>query len=461
METELNPSKLIDLAIKKGADQVEIYHLKDECIKVQTESGHIKTSGEIFSDGVGFRVLKNKSLGFTYTTDFRKDTLEKTIENAIKIAKLLKSKKVEFSFPKKGKPSIVKKIYSKELGELNASQALELMNRLLDAIKSNKKNYEIVPTYGLIECHKTHVFLYNSQGFDDSYKKTDMLGGIRTLINKYDKTGNGFEAQFCSQIENFNPENIGYDAGKQAIDNLESKKIDTCKTDLIIGPHGNAKLFIPFTKAIYANNIKNKQSLFIDKIGEEIGSKNLFMYDDGTYEGGLGSAPFDDEGVSSKRKCIVEGGLLKNYLYDLETASEAGIEGTGNGIRCTFYPNHNKYKFNPTVGVTNFILKKGDNSKEDLISEIKNGVLATFLVGDGDPASGDFSFEIRNGYQIENGEIKHSLRQASFSGNLSETLKNIQEIGDDSRMTQAFIGVGQGTFITPSIRISDALIVAE
>jgi PmbA protein len=344
---------------------------------------------------------------------------------------------------------------------MRPEEAVEQMNIILETIKTFSKKYRITPTYGLIECHRTHVYLHNSQDFRNSYKKSDLLGGIRTLIDNKGRKGNGMEAQFCSCLDDFNPVQIGEESCKQSLESLKSKKIPTQKTELIIEPHGSAKFFIPFTKALFANNVKNQQSLLKDRIGDEIGSTNITFFDDGVLKGGLGSQPFDDEGVASKTKCIVEQGVLKDYLYDLQTAAEMNVNSTGNGLRCTFYPYHKKYRCRPTIGVTNFLVKEGDISREEIISETQNGVIATFLVGDGDPTTGDFSFEIRNGYKIENGEVKHSIKQASFSGNILSALKKIQHIADNSRTTQAFLGVGQGAFITPSIQLQDTLIVGE
>jgi PmbA protein len=461
LQEQIDIPRLIDFGFKKGADEIEIFHLKDRSIKIHSEYGKITVAVESNDEGIGVRVLKNKLLGTSYTTNIEEKSLKKKIEKTIKITGL-KNEKVDFIFPPSQRTPKIKGIYSKKLGDISASQAIGLMERVLTSINSNsKQNRKIEATYGLIETHNTSILISNSQGFNDSYKKTSIIGGIRTLLNRKGNTGNGFGVQFCSELDKFNPEGIAEESCKQAIESLNSSKVDTGKTDLIIDPHGNTKLFIPFTKTLFADKIQNQQSILIDKIGEEIGSNNLTIIDDGTIQGGLGSTPFDDEGIISKRKIILEDGIFKNILYDLETSANEGLDSTGNGLRTTFYPNHKKYKFPPAPGVTNFILKKGDQERDEMISDTKKGVLATFLVGDGDPASGDFSFEIRNGYKIENGEIKGSVEQASFSGNILRILENIQGIGNNPIISQAFIGVGQGTFITPSIKISDALVIGE
>jgi PmbA protein len=190
-----------------------------------------------------------------------------------------------------------------------------------------------------------------------------------------------------------------------------------------------------FIPSIDADNVQKERSSLINKIGDNIASESLSIYDDGTLESGLGSSISDDEGVPSQKTCVIGNGVLKSYLHDSYTAGKAGVESTGNAVR-------DSYASLPGIGVTNLVL---DYPSSDLIPEIDNGIFINTVIGahTANRISGDFSVEARNTFVIENGEIGAPGNSLMVSGNIFELLSGIQGAGKDVKKV--------GGIVLPSI----------
>lgn len=132
------------------------------------------------------------------------------------------------------------------------------------------------------------------------------------------------------------------------------------------------------------DSIYRKASFLADKLGERIASERLTLIDDGTIPGLFGTAPFDDEGVPSRRSVVIERGVLKTYLLNCYTARKLGLKTTGNASRGV--------TGNARVGHGNLYAEAGDKKPEEIIAGVKNGFYVTELMGFGvNIVTGDYS----------------------------------------------------------------------
>jgi len=168
-----------------------------------------------------------------------------------------------------------------------------------------------------------------------------------------------------------------------------------------------------------------------------VASKELSLFDDPTLPRGLGSTPFDGEGLSTSRQPLIDAGVLSTFLYDSYTARKAGVEPTANGQRGWAGP--------PGIGVFNLCVAKGQRSPEDIIGSCDRGLLLTRGLGRGvNAVSGEYS-RGANGLWIEGGEIVHPVQEVTIAGDCREMLQSISAIGSDFTM--------RGTTGAPTIRI--------
>jgi PmbA protein len=219
------------------------------------------------------------------------------------------------------------------------------------------------------------------------------------------------------------PEEIGRKAAERAVRRLGARKIPTCQVPIVFDPLCARSLLSHLFDAVSGSSIYRKSSFLVDKIGDSVASSNVTVVDDARMPCGLGSSPFDDEGVPTQTTPIIENGVLKNYLQSAYTARKLGTQPTGNGSRAASGV--------VTIGPTNFYLKAGDYTPEEIIGSVEKGLFVVELIGFGvNTVTGDYS-RGAVGIWIENGKFVHAVQEITIAGNLRELLKNVEMIGND------------------------------
>ncbi|MBU2559397.1 TldD/PmbA family protein [archaeon] len=186
--------------------------------------------------------------------------------------------------------------------------------------------------------------------------------------------------------------------------------------------------------AAEADHVIQNESIIAGMIGKRIASEAVDVYDDPTLPGSFGFYFYDSEGTKGRKKALLKDGILKEFLHSRETASELGMEPTGNSRAQNF--NHP-----PVVRMSNTYLAPRDFSFDEMIEDIKYGVyLKGSKGGEVDTARGVFQFSAEEGFLIENGELTTGLRDVSLSGETLEILKNIDAVGSDFGTSIGFCG---------------------
>ena len=240
---------------------------------------------------------------------------------------------------------------------------------------------------------------------------------------------------------------------------LKSEKVNggiyTCVLDPLI-----AGVFIheAFGHLSEADHIyRNEKLKEIMKPGQRIGSEILNVVDDGSIIGERGFYKYDDEGVPSSKKYIIKNGILSSRLHSIYTASLMNEELTGNARAIN-------YRFPPIVRMSCTYIERGDKSFEELIGDIKEGIYIKGALG-GQTELEMFTFSAQAGYIIKDGKIKEPVRDVILTGNVFETLKNIEAIGNDLELHGGLGGCGKNgqyplpvSTGSPHIRIKNLLI---
>jgi TldD protein len=166
-------------------------------------------------------------------------------------------------------------------------------------------------------------------------------------------------------------------------------------------------------------------SAFANKMGEQVAASGVTIIDDGTLPHKRGSQAIDDEGVATQRVVLIENGVLKNYLQSRKTARRMKESLTGNGRR-------ESYRHIPIPRMRNTFLAPGSESPEDILKDLERGLLVKRMGGGQvDTVSGNFVFQVTEGYWVENGQIAHQVKNATLSGCGPEVLKQLTRIGND------------------------------
>ncbi len=312
--------------------------------------------------------------------------------------------------------------------KIDDALALEAIARAVDARIVNSGGSRVVDSVASIA-------LANSKGFRGAYRASQALratepiaqDGADKRIGHYGSAARGYAA-----LESV--DSIARAAARRALDLCGAQKPQTMRCPVIFERDVAAHVLSDVFAALSAQNVAIGNSFLIGKVGSKIGSELVNLYDDGTLPAGLGTSPFDAEGVPTRRTAVFRAGVLETFLYDTYYARKLGAQSTGNAS-------------SGGIAANNFFLEPGTQSLEDLIAATKHGVLIVDTIGFGhESASGTYSRGAR-GFLIENGERAHPIDEFTIAGNLLEMLAGLDAVANDLRF--------DGTIVSPSFRVAE------
>jgi PmbA protein len=292
----------------------------------------------------------------------------------------------------------------------------------------------------------SHVAYGNSAGFFGEYDTA-----THSLFSEpVAKSGDGLQRDYwytvarrLSDLEP--PASVGQQAAERVLRRLGAKRIATCEAPVIFDPVTAPSLLGHLSSCINGYAVYRQTSYLAGKLGEAVATSSMTVIDDGTRPGGLGSKPFDGEGLQTRRTVVVDHGRLSSYLLDSYSARKLEMQSTGNATRGAGSP--------PSAGSTNLWLEPGQQSLDEIVASTQRGLLVTELIGMGfNPVTGDYSRGAA-GLWIENGEIVGPVEELTIAGNLAEMLMDIDAIGSDL--------LWRGSTASPSVRISKMMIAGE
>jgi PmbA protein len=214
----------------------------------------------------------------------------------------------------------------------------------------------------------------------------------------------------------------------------EQAPVATGTLPVIFTPDGVASALVePLMSAFNGKTVLEGASPIGKRLGEKVFSEQLCLYDDPTVAYRPASRPCDDEGVPSRRTPLIEEGVVAHFLYDLQTAARAGTQSTGNGSRGR--------SGLPAPMPTAFVITPGNASLDDMIRDIKEGLVVEQLMGagQGNVLGGDFSGNVLLGYKVENGQIVGRVKDTMVSGNIYSLLNSGLVIGDTPKWVYGFL----------------------
>jgi len=234
------------------------------------------------------------------------------------------------------------------------------------------------------------------------------------------------------------PAEVGRRAAERTIRRLGARSIATCDVPVIFDPITAPSLLRQLASCVSGYAVYRKSTFLADRLGDQLGSPLLTAVDDGLRPGGLGSRPFDGEGLATRRNVVLDEGRLRSWLLDSYSARKLGLESTGNATRGASSA--------PGVGPTNLYFEPGKASLEEIIADTPRGLLVTELIGMGfNPVTGDYSRGAA-GLWIEGGEIRHPVEEITIAANFADMLRDVDAVADDL--------LWLGAIASPSLRIA-------
>jgi len=444
-EMDMNYTDLTEKLVRKcltlGADAAEVYLETSRNMSVNVLNKEIETIEEASSRGVGFRVYTGGRMGFSHCNDFSDKSLEDTISRALAFAKLTTPDENNVLPDDTGITSVADLYDTAIKGEpmeKKIKMALELESLAMGApgiTKSSGAGYSE---------GESEIFIGNSNGILKSYKSSGCSLGVSVVAEKGDQKNTGDE--YCSRVffSDLLPlDQIAASASAKAVELLDPVMIRTQRAAVIFDPDVVRSLFGGVITALNGERVLQGASFLKDFLNRQFASSLITIIDDATLARSTGSAPFDGEGVPTRKMVLVENGTVKSFIYNSKAAKRAGTQSTGNASRGGFTSL-------PAIGTHKTYIQPGNSSPADIIAGTMKGLLLREVTGYGvDPVSGNFSGGA-SGLWIVNGEIAHPVKGVTIAGRASDIFNAIDMAGNDTDMNRSFAA--------PTIRVAEMMI---
>jgi PmbA protein len=424
--------KLLALAERAGAEEAEVFGLSGRSVDVDLRKDEVELASESFSRGLGIRAVVKGAVGFSSTSDLSK--LEAVAKSAVRSARARGPDLAWKSLPSMQDVSRPEAIFDRALDGMRPEDCIDFASSMLEGCRSVPG---AEPVSGGVGCSTGEEIVINSHGLEHSEAGTAIHGSMEAIARGADVvTGSEFLNFRVLKDEFFR---VGKEAAEMAVLSLGGEKAKTGTYQVLLRPIAFTDLLeYAFLPSFSGDSVLKGRSPLAENVGLEVASPHLSLIDDGLLPGGMGSSAFDGEGVPTRRNVLVEGGILKGFLYDSYTAGRAGTASTGNAVR-------GGYSDIPRIGVRNLSVQSSESF--DLLGETAEGILVNGFIGShtANPISGDFSVECRNAFYIKGGELVRPIRSAMMAGNIFDLMKEIT-VGTDPRAI--------GAVITPTIGFS-------
>jgi PmbA protein len=431
--------QVVDHATKIGATAVDAFIREDEVFTVTVRKGDVEKLQEAVSRSLRLRIFLGKRTATSQTSDLSPSIIQDLVEETFEMARLT-SEDESSGLPDKA-------LYPLHIPDLDladsawdtvtTAQGIDLARRAeTAAIEANPAitNSE----GGSFERERSRTVIANSAGFVGGYETTM---GYLVAVPIAERNGAMQQDSWLSvaryRQELDAPEEVGRRAAERVLRKLDARKIATCEVPVIFDPLTARTIVRHIFDALSGDSVYRKRSFLVDQLGKPIASRDVTIVDDALLKRGIGSRPFDDEGVEAQKTAVLEDGVLRSYIQSAYTGKRLNARPTGNGTRTG--------AGSIAVGPTNFYLLPGQTPPDEIVASVKNGLYVVDLMGSGvNLVNGDYSRGV-TGLWIENGKFTYPVHEITIAGNLRQMLQDITMVGNDIRFL--------GTVSSPTVKI--------
>jgi len=438
---------LLARAKRSGATEADIIIADGETFSVQVRLGAVDRLTKAREKHLGLRVFVGKRSASTSTSDFSADSLNQLVAETCILAQAVVEDQVS------GLPAADQMAGERpELDlydptRLNTEQQIELAKRVEAAAMSTDERVTNSEG-GDFDSSSGRVVLGNSHGFLGEYQSSSFSMSVSPIATDPETGAMQRDSWYAVQrkfAKLDSPEAVGLEAARRTVRKLGARKVATQRVPVVFDSEMAGSLMGNLCSAVSGYSLYKGASFLAGQLDKPLAPEYVTVYDDGRVVGGLGSRPFDGEGLSTRKTTVVERGVLKSYLLDTYSGRKLGLASTGNASRSVGE--------NPSVGPTNFYLAPGTKTAQDIIKTVKQGLYVTDLIGFGiNMVTGDYSRGAA-GFWIEGGELAYPVEEITIAGNLKNMFAGIEMIGSDL--------VFRGRIASPTVKIAEMMVAGS
>ncbi|HEY7141276.1 MAG TPA: TldD/PmbA family protein [Methylomirabilota bacterium] len=408
-----------------GAVEADAFMVEEELQTVQVRLGSLESLKHARENRCSLRVFTESGCASATTSDLSPSALARLVDESVRLAQV--ARRDEHSGLPAGE-TLAREVPDLDLWDPDG-QAIKLEDKIdwarraeaaaleADARVRNSEGAEFYDRQG-------RVAYASSGGFAGGFRVSSFAVSVTPVASDDGDMERDYwytSARHLAHLEP--PEAVGREAARRAVRRLGARKGETVEVPVIFDPETAGSLIRGMAVAASGPGLYRGTSFLIGQRGRTVASPLVTIVDDPLMPRGLGSRPFDGEGLPSRRTVLVDHGVLASYLLDTYSARRLGLEATGHAAR--------ENGGGVTVGYTNLYLAAGPWAPEEILRSVDRGLYVTELIGFGvNFATGDYS-RGAVGFWIENGELAHPVEEITIAGNLRQMMQNVEMVGRD------------------------------
>lgn len=411
-------------AARRGATAADAFVVEEQSFSGQVRLGEVETVKHAREQHVALRVFAGRSVAAASTSDLSRDSVGRLVEEAVSLARVTSPDELaglpEASELAARVPDLG--LDDPDGHDLSPEDKIELARRCERA--ALQADPRITNSEGADFADGRARYAYaTSHGFEGEYRTSSFSLSVAPVASQNGEMQRDGWYHVTRQRSRLDaPEEIGRIAAGRALRRLGGRRVRTAEVPVVFDPLMAATLVRHIAGAASGPALYRGASFLLNRLGKSIAAPAVTIVDDGTIPGGLGSRPFDGEGLPTGRTMVVNRGVLASYLLDTYSGRKLGLPSThhaardGSGV---------------SVSSTNLYLAAGDADPADLIRSVKSGLYVTELIGFGvSGVTGDYS-RGAVGLWIENGELAYPVEEITVAGNLLDMFQAVEGVGRD------------------------------
>ncbi len=447
---------LLDLAARVvgwagGGEGVEAFAVHSVDTSVTAFDGAVESLSSSETRGVGVRVVVDGRMGFASTSDVTDDGLAYALAEARSNA-ALGTPDVGNVLPRPAAYEPVGAIFRPGLELVPADRKVAFALELERATRAAHPLVTAVDsaTYG---DSRTSVAIASTTGVAAEYARTDVYAYVAALARTEDDTQTGLGLTQGRAFDELDLAAAAAEAAVRAVRLIGARKPATARVPVVFDPLVTASFLGVLASALTADAVQKGRSLFADRVGDVVAQATFSLVDDGRLTEGPAAAPFDDEGVPTRRTEVIGLGVLRGFLHNTETAARAGdgATSTGNATRSGF-------NASPGVAPSNLFLDGDTVAPEEILRRGEGGLYVQDVSGlhsGTNPVSGEFSVGA-TGLWVRDGALAEPVREVTVSSTLVEMLLAIVALGSDRRFFPFGGSYGGATALVAEMTVAGA-----
>ncbi|WP_119288190.1 metalloprotease PmbA [Azohydromonas sediminis] len=421
--------QLVDdaLAIAKriGASDAAVEVSEGVGLSVSVRKGEVENVERNRDKSIGVTVYLGQRRGNASTSDFSPAALEQTVRAAYDIARYTAED------PAAGLPDAEDLATAEQAAldldlfhpwAIDAAGATELARRCEAAAFATDRRITNSEGAG-VSAQQSHFFAGNTRGFRGGFSSSRHSLSVAPIAGRGDAMQRDYWYSSMRRPDDLAaPEAVGRYAAERALSRLGARKVPTCEVPVLFEAPLAAGLLGAYVQATSGGALYRKASFLLDSLGQPALAPHLDVDEDPHLRGGKGSAPFDDEGVATRQRRVVDGGVVQGYFLSSYSARKLGMRTTGHAGG-----SHN-------LTLASRLTQPGDDL-DAMLRKLHRGLFVIELIGQGvNYVTGDYSRGAA-GFWVEGGQIVHPVHEVTIAGNLREMFRRIVAVGADAYTT--------------------------